>query len=67
MPGFRWSMEYDTEREEQGPYLPWPEWVHQPITSPYFRHFCFRQHAELVVALHRHFSFFQQAGPLNRR
>jgi hypothetical protein len=32
IPGFRWSMEYDTGREEQGPYLPWPEWVHQPIT-----------------------------------
>jgi hypothetical protein len=32
IPDSRWSMEYDTEREIQGPYFPWPEWVHQPIT-----------------------------------
>jgi len=32
LPESRWSMAYDTEREVQGPYLPWPEWVHQPIT-----------------------------------
>jgi hypothetical protein len=32
VPNYRWNLAWDAERLEAGPYLPWPEWVHQPVT-----------------------------------
>ena len=32
VPNYKWNLKYNAERLEAGPYLPWPEWVHQPVT-----------------------------------
>ena len=48
------DMPYSTRRDEDGYYLPWPEWVHPPVntvgTSGVFIFDCM---LELVVSLHR--------------